>query len=130
MQGFGLTARGPLDERGDSGGLWYIDGGAALNLGDGGTGPVGHEALRQRGDHLVLGRDQVPARLRFPRRFVDRAAEGRYSPRHLRIRHERSLFWVDVRREGSAELRSVEEQVSVLRRQDRRHRRVGGRILD
>ena len=37
---------------------------------------------------------------------------------------------VDVRREGRAELRSVEEQVSVLRRQDRRHRRVGGRILD
>src|ERR1700694_3650354 len=66
----------------------------------------------------------------FPRRFFDRAAECRYSPRHLRICHKRSLFWVDVRREGGVELRTVEEQVSVLRRQDRRDRRVGWRILD
>src|SRR5258708_35321192 len=86
---------------------------------------------RCAGGGIILSSVVTRYQLGFVSRpVVDRAAECRYSPRHLRICHKRSLFWVDVGREGGVELRTVEEQVSVLRRQDRRGKRDGGRGPD
>src|ERR1700686_1639723 len=50
------------------------------------------------------------------------------APRHLGISHERGFFWVHVGCERGGELRLVEEQKAVLRRQYRRYGRVGWRI--
>jgi len=49
---------------------------AALDLNDRGARPLGHGTLGVRWNHLVLGGDQVPARLGSPRGFADRAANG------------------------------------------------------
>jgi superfamily I DNA/RNA helicase len=54
---------------------------AARYLDDGGSGPVGHGALRWGRDHPVVAGDQVPAWLDPPAGFGDGAAEGTDSPR-------------------------------------------------
>jgi len=52
----------------------------------------GHCTLGFRGDPIVLGSDQVPARLGSPRRFANCAAETRYTPWHLGVDPERGFF--------------------------------------
>src|SRR5882672_7080100 len=116
LSGGGLRLfSGLLNKSCDSTGLRYVDGMAALDLNDRRTGPLGHGTLGLRWDHLVLGRDQVPARLGPPRRFADRAANGPHAPRDLGIGHERSFFCLYVGRERGGELRLVEKQKAVLR---------------
>ena len=65
--------------------------------------------LRRGWDHLVFGRDQVPALLGLPRRFINGAAKRAYAPRNLGVGHERGLFSVHVTRKGGGELSLVEE---------------------
>src|SRR6202008_4542690 len=91
---------------------------------------LGHETLGVGWNHPVLGSDHVPARLRPPGGFADRAANGPHAPRNLGISHERSFFRVHVGCERSGKLRPVEEQKSVLREQYRRYRRAGRRVLN
>src|SRR5712664_1992608 len=110
-----LSGGGLLNKSCDSTGLRYVDGVAALDLNDRRTGPLGHGTLGLRWDHLVLGGDQVPARLGSPRRFADRAANGPHAPRDLGIGHELSFFCLYVGRERGGELRLVEKQKAVLR---------------
>src|SRR5438477_7377140 len=102
---------------------------ATQYLNDGRARPLGHGTLRIRRNHLVVGSDQVPARLGLPRRFADLAAESLHAPWDLGVGHERGFFRVHVGREGGAELHPVEEQIAVLRRQYRRYGRAGRRIL-
>src|SRR6266566_7170297 len=59
----GHCGRGLLDESGHRGRVRDVDGVATGNLDHGGTGPLGHSALRRRGDHPIFGGHQVPARL-------------------------------------------------------------------
>ena len=80
--------------------------------------------LRRGRDHLVFGRDQVPAWLGLPRRLTNRAAQSVYAPWNLRVGHERCLVSVHVTRKGGGELGLVEEQIAVLRRQYRRYGRA------
>src|SRR5712671_5101760 len=54
--------------------LRYVDGVASLDLNDRSTRALGHGTLGVRWNHLVLGGEQVPARLRPPRGLADRAA--------------------------------------------------------
>src|SRR5260370_2088281 len=107
----------------DSSRLRYIDSVAALDLNDRSTGALGHSTLGVRWNHLVLGGDQVPARLGPPRWFADRAANGTHAPRNLGVSHKRGFFWVHVGCERGWKLRLVEEQKAVLRRQYRRYGR-------
>src|SRR4029077_6652469 len=72
----------------------------------------------------------VPARLRPPCGFADRAANGPHAPRNLGISHKRSFFRVHVGCERSGKLCPVEEQKAVLRGQYRRYRRAGRRGLN
>src|SRR5258708_37078068 len=109
--------------------LRYVDGVASLDLNDGSTRALGHSTLGVRWNHLVLGGDQVPARLRPPRGFADRAANGPHAPRNLGVSHKRGFFWVHVGCERSRKLRPVEEQKAVLRGQYRRCGGPGGRGL-
>ena len=83
-----------------------------------------------RWDHLVVGGDHVPARLGLPRRFTDLAAQSLHAPRDLRVSHESGFFSVHIGCERSAELRPVEEQIAVSRRQYRRYGCAGRRIFD
>src|SRR2546428_9656596 len=107
----------------DSSWLRYVDGVTSLDLNDRSTRALGHGTLGVRWNHLVLGGDQVPARLGPPRGFADRAANGAHAPRNLGVSHKRGFFWVHVGCERSGKLRLVEEQKAVLRRQNRRDRR-------
>src|SRR5260370_21398390 len=100
--------------------LRYVDGVASLDLNDRSTRALGHSTLGVRWNHLVLGGDQVPARLDPPRGFADRAANGPHAPRNLGVSHKRSFFRVHVGCARGWKLRLVEEQKSVLRRQYRR----------
>src|SRR6267378_3039977 len=126
-----LRASGGLfDKFCDSGRLRYIDGVAALDLNDRGARPLGHGTLGVRWNHLVLGGDQVPARLSPPRGFADRAANGPRAPRNLGVSHKRGFFWVHVGGERGWKLRLVEKQKAVLRRQYRRYGRAGRRVLN
>src|SRR5206468_8751993 len=68
------TLGGLFDKSCDSPGLRHVDGVATLDLNDGRASPLGHGTLRIRRNHLVVGSDQVPARLGLPRRFADLAA--------------------------------------------------------
>src|SRR5260370_17576422 len=108
----------------DSSWLRYVDGVTSLDLNDRSTRALGHGTLGVRWNHLVLGGDQVPARLGPPRGFADRAANGPHAPRNLGISHERGFFWVHVGCERSGKLRLVEEQKAVLRGQYRRYGRA------
>src|SRR6266576_2389264 len=76
--------------------LRYVDGVASLDLNDRSTRALGHGTLGVRWNHLVLGGEQVPARLRPPRGLADRAANGPHAPRNLGISHERGFFRVHV----------------------------------
>src|SRR5882724_1854883 len=126
-----LRASGGLfDKLCDGSRLRDIDGVAALDLNDRGAGPLGHRTLGVRWDHLVVGGDQVPARLGPPRRFANSATKSRHAPRDLGVGHERSFFCVYIGRERGRELRLVEEQITVLRRQYRRYGGAGRRILN
>lgn len=57
----GHRRRGLFDKGGYRGWLRHIDGVAGGDLGHRGTGPLGHETLSGRRDHLVFGGEQVPA---------------------------------------------------------------------
>src|SRR5207245_468412 len=110
--------------------LRYVDGVTSLYLNDRSTRAFGHSTLGVRWNHLVLGGDQVPARLGPPRGFADRATNGPHAPRNLGVSHKRGFFWVHVGCESSGKLRLVEEQKAVLRRQYRRYGRAGRRVLN
>src|SRR5713226_7390740 len=110
--------------------LRYVDGVTSLDLNDRSTRALGHGTLGVRWNHLVLGGDQVPARLGPPRGFADRAANGAHAPRNLGVSHKRGFFWVHVGGERGWKLRLVEEQKAVLRRQYRRYGRAGRRVLN
>src|SRR5262245_43007121 len=75
------------DEVGNRPRLRHVDGMTALDLDDSRTSAFGHGALRVWRNHLVFGRDEVPARLRLPCGFSDRAVERFKAPRNLRIRY-------------------------------------------
>ena len=107
-----------------------VNGVAALDLDDGCTGALRHRALRVGRNHPVLRGHEIPAWLRFPRRLADGAVERFETPRDLRVRHECRRVSADIRRERRSKLRPVKEQITVLRRQDRRHRRTRRRVLD
>src|SRR6267378_6192248 len=124
------TLGGLFDQSCDSIWLRHVDGMAALDLYDRRTRPPGHGTLGIGWDHLVVGGDHVPARLGLPRRFTDLAAESLHAPWDLGVGHERGFFCVHVGSEGGGELRSVEEQIAVLRRQYRRYGCAGRWILD
>jgi transcriptional regulator with GAF, ATPase, and Fis domain len=72
----------------------------------------------------------ITAWLRLPGQLGDGAIERFETPRHLRVRHERSRVGAHVSSERRLKLRPIEKQVSVLRRQDWRYRRTGWRVLD
>src|SRR5258707_3753566 len=114
----------------DSSWLRYVDGVASLDLNDRSTRALGHSTLGVRWNHLVLGGDQVPARLGPPRGFADRAANGPHAPRNLGVSHKRGFFWVHVGGKRGWKLRLVEEQKAVFRRQYRRYGRAGRRIFN
>src|SRR6266849_1297947 len=114
----------------DSSWLRYVDGVTPLDLNDRSTRALGHGTLGIRWNHLVLGGDQVPARLGPPRGFADRAANGAHAPRNLGVSHKRGFFWVHVGCERGWKLRLVEEQKAVLRGQYRRCGRAGRRIFN
>lgn len=94
-----------------------------LSLGSG-----GHHPLRRRRDHLVLGGDEIVARLRLPSGLGHGSGQGIEAPRHLRVGHERCEVGLHVRGERSRELCAIEKQITVLRRQDWRHGRTRRRI--
>src|SRR5262245_3495523 len=102
----------------------------AFDLGDGRTRASRHDALSVRGNHPVFRGHQIPAWFRLPRGLADGAIEGLDTPRHLGIRHECDRVSVDVRGERRAKLVSIEKQIAVLRRQDRRYRCTRWRVLD
>src|SRR3989475_9469490 len=109
LSGGGLhTLCGLFDKSCDSLGLRHVDGVAALDLSDRRASPPGHGTLRIRRNHLVVGSDQVPARLGLPCRFADLAAESLHAPWDLRVSHESGFFCVHIGCEGSAELLPVE----------------------
>src|SRR6266481_3173239 len=131
LSGGGLRLRRSLFNKiCDRSWLRYVDRVASLDLNDRSTRALGHGTLGVRWNHPVLGGEQVPARLRPPRGFADRAANGADAPRNLGISHERGFFWVHVGCERSRKLRPVEEQKAVLRRQYRRYGRAGRRVLN
>ena len=90
---------GLFDERGHRIRLRHVDRVTARDLGDSRTRALGHEALGRRWDHLVVGSNQVPARLGLPSRLADRAAERVHAPWDLGGCHERGPFCVHVTRE-------------------------------
>src|SRR5690242_2993408 len=93
-----------FNESRDSLGLREVDGVAALGLNHSRTRPFGHCTLGVGWDPLVLGSDQIPARLGSPRRFANCAAVTRYAPWHLGVGPERGFFWVDVSRVRGSKL--------------------------
>src|ERR1700686_408541 len=124
------TFGGFFDKSCDSLGLRHVDRMATLDLNDRGASPLGHGTLGIRWNHLVIGNDQVPTRLAFPRRFTALAVESLHAPWDLGVGHECGFFCVHVGSEGGGELRSVEEQIAVLRRQYRRYGCAWRWILD
>src|ERR1700722_19945836 len=58
----------------------YKDRVTALDLNDHRTRALRHLSLGVGWNHLVLGRNQVPARFRFPCWFTDRAVQGVHTP--------------------------------------------------
>src|SRR5229473_2073617 len=114
----------------DSSWLRYVDGVTSLDLNDRSTRALGHGTLGVRWNHLVLGGDQVPARLGPPRGFADHAANGPHAPRNLGVSHKRGFFWVHVGGERGWKLRLVEEQKPVLRGQYRGYGRAGQGIFN
>src|SRR5437870_12450437 len=121
---------GLRDDRGYCIGPRHVDRVTARNLFDCRARALGHETLGWRRNHLVLGYEQVPTRLRLPSRFTDRAAQRFDAPRNLRIGHERGLSRFHVSRERRCELRLLKEEITVLRWQDRRYRCVRWWILN
>ena len=85
-------------------------------------------------ESYLLGCNQVPTGVSFPRRFADRSAEGLNSPQHLGVRDESGLFFVRVTGERRREPGSVKEKISVLGRHYGRYRgprrRVGEKRVD
>jgi hypothetical protein len=79
---------------------------------------------------VVVGGDEVPARLGAPRRLADRSVEGVEPPGDLGVGDERGLVRGEVGGERSGELVSVEEQEPVVGRKDGRHGGSGRRVGD
>ena len=79
--------------------------------------------LRRRRDHLVVRRDQIPARLGLPGRLGHVAASAATPQGTCDAAMNAAFLGIDVGGERGGELGLVEEQEAVLRRQDRRHRR-------
>src|SRR6266849_3472982 len=103
------TRCGLFDEMSDGLRLRHIHGVAAFDLDDRRACAFGHSPLSVRRDHLVFGRDLVPAWLCSPRRLGDRATERLDTPRNLRVGHERSHVRTYVRGECGRELGLIEE---------------------
>src|SRR6476660_839155 len=103
---------------------------AATDLDDRRARALAHGTLRGGRNHLVFRCDHVPAWLGLPSRLADSASERVNAPRDLGVRHEGCLLAVHIGGEGGGKLSLVEEQVAVLRRQDRRHRGARRRIRD
>lgn len=78
-----------------------------------GSGPLGHGTLCGRGDHPVVGHDQVPGRLGPPGRLGRGSVEGVHAPGHLGVRHEGGLVGGGVRGERGGEPVPVQEQEAV-----------------
>ena len=115
---------------GHRGRLGNVDRVTSRHLDDGRSRTPGHEALGGRWDHPVVGGNQVPARLRLPGRLADGPAQRFDAPGDLRVCHEGCPFRVYVAREGIGEPGLVQEQIAVLRRQDRGNRDARRWILD
>src|SRR5207302_5120076 len=79
---------------------------------------------------IVVADLEIPTGFRLPSRLCDRAAKGVDAPRHLGVGHESGGLRIDVAGEGSREFDLVKKQITVLGRQNRRHRRAGRRIGD
>ena len=124
------AVRGRHDQRSDRLRLRHVNGMAALDLDHRRTRPFGHGTLGVGRDHPVFGGDQVPVRLRLPRRLANRAGECSHAPRTWESASEGGRVFVHVSREGCGELRLVEKEIPVLRREDRRHGSARGWILD
>src|SRR6266481_4219515 len=63
-----------------------VDGVAAGRLGDGGSDPLRHRALRRRRNHSVVACDEIPAWLAPPGGLADDAVGPTDTPQHLRVR--------------------------------------------
>src|SRR3989442_15949285 len=83
---------GFFDERSHRIWLRHVDRVTARYLDDCRTCALGHETLGRRWDHLVVGGDQVPARLGLPRPLADRAPERPPPPPDLGIGPGRGPF--------------------------------------
>jgi hypothetical protein len=110
--------------------LRHVDGVASLHLDKSCACPLGHSSLSIRWNHLVFSSKQLPAWLRFPCRFADRAVECVQAPWDLGIGHECGRLWLHVCGKGCRKLRAVEQQKSILRRQNRWHRSAWRWVLD
>ena len=55
-------------------------------------------------NHLVFGRDKLPAWLGLPGGLADGARERLHAPGNLGVGHELGLFFLHIRREGGGEL--------------------------
>ncbi|MCY1240480.1 hypothetical protein D9M72_533320 [compost metagenome] len=79
---------------------------------------------------MVVGGDQIEARLFLPGRRGDGTGCRFHAPRHLGVGHEGCNLGIDVGREGGGEFRLVECQETIDRRQDRRNGGAGRRVGD
>lgn len=75
-----VSALMPPDQVGDRVGLRHVDGVAAGSLGDVHARPLGHPALQRLGEHLVVARDEVVARLVLPGGVGDLRLGGADAP--------------------------------------------------
>lgn len=106
----GNARSGLADQRRHRMGLRNVNGMAADNFDHLRARSSGHLALHRRCNHLVAGRDQIPAGLVPPGRRFDHASQGGYAPGHLRYRHEAGLSRVHelfVESRSSAGSRSI-----------------------
>jgi hypothetical protein len=123
------SARSPFNQVSHRLRLRNIYGVTACDLNDTSAGPIRHEPLCSRRNHLVFRSDQVPTGLTSPGRFCDCASERVYTPWHLRVSHECGLFGVDVTCKRFIKFTLVQKQVAVLWWQDWGHRSSGRRVL-
>ena len=113
---FHLSSR-VLDESRDLLRLGQHHGVAAGDLDCPRASPLRHRALSGWWNHGVLRRYQVVRRLRLPRGLRDPGLHCLQTPRDLCGSHEARGGRIDVGGEGRRELRRIDEQVAILRRQ-------------
>src|SRR5271167_3556014 len=101
-----------------------------IGLDDGRSGTRSHCPLRVRGNHPILGRDEVPAWLVSPCGLADLPAECIDAPRDLRGSHERRFVGIDVACERGWELLLIKKEKPIDRWQDRWNWRAGRWVCD